>query len=90
MTSEVDAVRQPTECVPRPEWDLRALSAPAPLLRSLELADALSPGETATVLTPCWPEPLFTALAERGLRWHADAVADGGARVCLWRPDAGA
>lgn len=90
MTSEVDAVRQPSTYAPRMDWDLRALTAPAPLLRSLEFADALSPGETATVLTPCWPEPLFAALAERGLRWNAAVAADGGVRVCLWRPDAGA
>ena len=77
---------QPSHPV-RSELDLRALAPPMPLLRSLELADALSLGEQATVLTPLWPEPLFAALEERGLVWEAVTVADGGVRVRLWRPD---
>lgn len=70
----------------RSELDLRALAPPMPLLRSLELADALSLGEQVTVLTPLWPEPLFEALDERGLAWEAAPVAEGGVRVRLWRP----
>lgn len=80
------SLSQPS-CPVRPELDLRALAPPMPLLRSLELADALSPGEQTTVLTPLWPEPLFAALEERGLVWEAVTVADGGVRVRLWRPD---
>ncbi len=77
---------QPSRPV-RPELDLRALSPPMPLLRSLELADALLRGEEVTVLTPWWPEPLFEALNERGVAWEAAPVEDGGVRVRLWRPD---
>jgi hypothetical protein len=70
------------------ELDWRALPPPEPLQRALALADALPPGATASVLTPCWPAPLLTALDERGLLWSAGNAADGGVRVRFWRADA--
>lgn len=61
--------------------DLRDLPAPEPMLRALEAADALHPGERVVVLTPLLPQPLLEVLAARGLQWQATACAQGGARV---------
>jgi hypothetical protein len=71
-----------------PELDLRDLVAPEPFLRALCVADALAPGEAVCVLTPLLPYPLFAALAERGLRFHAEDLPAGGARVRIERPPA--
>jgi uncharacterized protein (DUF2249 family) len=66
--------------------DLRALPPPAPMLRALEAADALAPGEAVQVLTPLMPAPLLHALEERGMQVTADALPDGSALVLIRRP----
>lgn len=63
--------------------DLRGLSAPEPMIRALEAADALAPGATLEVFTPMLPLPLLEALAERGLRVRAERLHDGSARVIV-------
>lgn len=70
------------------ELDLRDLAAPEPLLRALDAADALAPGDVVCVLTPLLPHPLLAALAERGLLFRADNLPGGGARVRIERPSA--
>lgn len=76
----------PVACTP--ELDLRDLAAPEPFLRALDVADALAPGDAVCVLTPLLPYPLFAALAERGLRFGAEDLPGGGARVRIERPSA--
>lgn len=71
-----------------PEFDLRDLAAPEPLLRALEAADALAPGACVSVLTPLLPYPLLAVLVERGLEADAEALPEGGARVRIGRPRA--
>ena len=66
--------------------DLRALSAPEPLVRALAAADALQPGQALEVLTPLLPTPLLDALDARGLRWRSEPCADGGTWVTILRP----
>lgn len=66
--------------------DLRALPAPEPLVRALAAADALAPGASLDVLTPMLPVPLLQQLMERGLRANAELLADGSARVRVYRP----
>ncbi|WP_395683243.1 DUF2249 domain-containing protein [Dokdonella sp.] len=70
------------------ELDLRDLAAPEPFLRALDAADALAPGDVVCVLTPMLPHPLLAALAERGLGFRAENLADGSARVRIERPPA--
>lgn len=69
-----------------PRLDLRDLPPPAPMLRALEAADALAPGEAVQVLTPLMPAPLLQALEERGMQVTADALPEGGALVLIRRP----
>lgn len=66
--------------------DLRGLAAPEPLLRALEAADALAPGECLELLTPLLPTPLLQALAERGFVARARVLADGSASVRVRLP----
>lgn len=71
--------------------DLRDLPAPAPLVRALEAADALLPGDMLELLTPMLPLPLIEALGERGLRTTARRLPDGSAQVfvqCVAEPAA--
>ena len=70
------------------EIDLRHLCAPQPMLRALEAADALAPGECLIIVTPMLPRPLLMELAQRG--FEADPSApqpDGSVRVQIRRPD---
>lgn len=67
--------------------DLRALPAPEPMMRALEAADALGPGQTVELLTPLLPTPLLDVLAGRRLQVHAEMLPAGGARVRVHRPD---
>lgn len=68
--------------------DLRDLPAPEPLLRALEAADALQPGQAVVVLTPLLPRPLLDALDQRGLRWQARDLGRDGARIQISRAEA--
>lgn len=67
--------------------DLRALPAPEPMMRALEAADALQPGQTVELLTPLLPTPLLDLLAGRRLHVRAEMLPAGGARVRVHRPD---
>ncbi|HET6434750.1 MAG TPA: DUF2249 domain-containing protein [Xanthomonadaceae bacterium] len=69
-----------------PVLDLRGLAAPEPLLRALEAADTLAPGESLELLTPLLPTPLLQALGERGFIARARVLADGSARVRVRLP----
>ena len=69
------------------ELDLRRLPSPQPMLRALEAADALLPGQAVQVLTPLMPMPLLDALASRGLHASAFVMPAGGARVLIRRRD---
>jgi uncharacterized protein (DUF2249 family) len=73
----------------RAELDLRHLPSPEPMLRALEAADALQPGQSVCVLTPLLPIPLLDALAARGLHTSAVTLPDGAARVLIRRDDDG-
>ena len=66
--------------------DLRGFAAPEPLLRALEAADTLAPGESLELLTPMLPAPLLQALGERGFIARARVLADGSARVRVRLP----
>lgn len=67
--------------------DLRALPAPEPMMRALEAADALAPGQTLELLTPLLPTPLLDLLSGRRLHVRAEMLPAGGARVRIHRPD---
>jgi hypothetical protein len=69
------------------ELDLRGLPSPEPMLRALEAADALLPGQSVQVLTPLLPIPLLDALATRGLHTSAVTLPGGTARVLIRRRD---
>lgn len=70
------------------ELDLRHLSAPEPMLRALDAADALAPGEWLTVVTPMLPRPLLMELAQRGFEADpGEPRPDGSVRVQIRRPD---
>ncbi|HET8765419.1 MAG TPA: DUF2249 domain-containing protein [Rhodanobacter sp.] len=69
------------------ELDLRRLAAPEPMVRALEAADRLAPGEAVAVLTPMLPRPLLMELAAMGFEAEPDAAAaDGSVRVVIRRP----
>jgi len=73
--------------IPPNELDLRHLQAPEPMLRALEAADALAPGEQVTVIAPRLPRPLLMELAQRG--FDADPGEpgdDGSVPVQIRRP----
>jgi hypothetical protein len=70
-----------------PPLDFRELVAPMPLMRSMDAANLLQPGDSQAVLTPLWPLPLFSALSDAGFEWKASHLPCGGARVEIRRPD---
>jgi uncharacterized protein (DUF2249 family) len=70
------------------ELDLRHLPAPQPMLRALDAADGLAPGELLTVITPMLPRPLLMELAQRGFEADpGEPQPDGSVRVQIRRPD---
>lgn len=69
-----------------PEHDLRQLACPEPMQRTIDLADALTWGESVCVLTPRSPTPLLDVLQGRGLQTCVSLLASGGARVWIRRP----
>lgn len=70
-----------------PEFDLRHLPAPEPMLLALEATDALEPGRAIQVLTPHTPLPLLELLSARGLQTLVFALPGGEARVLIRRPE---
>ncbi len=81
-----DRTRRPGGAATPVEIDLRALLAPEPMLRALEAADGLAPGESICVLTPLFPPPLLDALSTRGLRHVVDPHPEHGFRVLIVNP----
>ncbi|UGB39576.1 DUF2249 domain-containing protein [Frateuria soli] len=70
------------------ELDLRHLPAPEPMLRALDAADALEPGERCIVVAPMLPRPLLMELAQRGFDADpGEPQPDGSVRVQIRRPD---
>lgn len=69
-----------------PVIDLRSLPAPEPLIRALDAAGTLAPGEAVHVLTPLQPIPLFEILDARGLLYAAWPAEGGGARILIQNP----
>lgn len=70
------------------ELDLRHLSPPQPMLRALEAADTLAPGERLIVVAPMLPRPLLMELAQLGFEADPDEPQpDGSVRVQIRRPD---
>lgn len=66
--------------------DLTELEAPLPMERILEAVAELSPGQSLTALTPCFPRPLLAQLDRRGLDWEAAEAADSAGLVWVRRP----
>ena len=66
--------------------DLRHLSAPEPMLRTLVASEALARGDTLEVLTPPLPAPLLQLLELRGFEASASLLQDGSAYVRVRRP----
>lgn len=72
------------------ELDLRQLAAPEPMVRALEAADRLAPGESVAVLAPMLPRPLLMELAALGFEAEPEpALPDGSVRVVIRRPGDG-
>lgn len=72
------------------ELDLRDLAAPEPMLRAIEAADRLAPGQAVAVLTPLLPRPLLMELAALGyVAEPGEVAADGSVRVVIRRPGDG-
>ena len=70
------------------ELDLRHLPPPQPMLRALDAADALAPGELLTIVAPMLPRPLLMELAQRGFEADpGEPQPDGSMRVQIRRPD---
>ncbi|MGN2251923.1 DUF2249 domain-containing protein [Frateuria sp. GZRe12] len=70
------------------ELDLRHLPAPQPMLRALEAAETLAPGERLIVVAPMLPRPLLMELAQLGFEAEpGEPQADGSVRVQIRRPD---
>lgn len=69
------------------ELDLRHLEAPEPMLRALDAADRLAPGEAVVIVAPRLPRPLLMELAHLGYDAEPEAPrADGSVRVLIRRP----
>ena len=69
------------------ELDLRGSDAPEPVLRALDAADRLAPGETLAIVAPRMPRPLLIELAQLGFDAQPEAPrADGSMRVLIRRP----
>lgn len=68
------------------ELDLRQLAAPEPMLRALDAANQLAPGEAMTIVAPRLPRPLLLELAHLGFDAEPEAPqADGSVRVLIRR-----
>lgn len=66
--------------------DLRHLTAPEPMLRTLAASEALARGDSLEVLTPLLPTPLLQLLESRGFEASASLLHDGSAYVRVRRP----
>jgi uncharacterized protein (DUF2249 family) len=65
--------------------DVRGLEPPQPMVRVLELADALGPDEALEVLHDRRPIFLYPQLDERGLRHETEEPAPGVVRIVIRR-----
>jgi len=69
------------------ELDLRHLNAPEPMVRALDAANRLAPGEAVAIVTPRLPRPLLMELAHLGFDAEPEAPQiDGSVRVTIRRP----
>ena len=58
------------------------------MLRALEAADTLAPGERVTIVAPMFPRPLLMELALRGFEADpGEPGDDGSVPVLIRRPD---
>ncbi|MEY2161235.1 MULTISPECIES: DUF2249 domain-containing protein [Pseudomonadota] len=70
------------------ELDLRHLEAPEPMVRALDAANRLAPGEAVVIVAPRLPRPLLMELAHLGFDAEPEAPqADGSVRVVIRRLD---
>ena len=75
-----------TVVTPLRSLDLRGLPAPEPLIRALDAARRLQPGEALEVYTPLVPGPLLELLDEEGVHASVTRLDEGGACVRVHRP----
>ena len=75
-----------TAVLPVRSLDLRELPAPEPLIRALDAARRLQPGEALEVYTPLVPGPLLELLDEEGVHASVTRLDEGGACVRVHRP----
>ncbi|UXI70480.1 DUF2249 domain-containing protein [Tahibacter amnicola] len=61
--------------------DLRDLAPPEPMVRALDAAMQLRPGESVHVLTPLYPHPLLEALGQLPVSIDVAMLPAGG--VCV-------
>ena len=81
----IQASQPPPSVANAATHDFRHCAPPEPLVRTMSLANTLSPDTCLIVLTPCWPEPLFASLRQAGFVWTAESESDGAARMVIWR-----
>ncbi len=67
------------------ELDNRGLAPPEPMVRVLDAAAELRPGDRLVVRNDRRPLFLYPELAERGLCHHTEDLPDGTVRVVIWR-----
>ncbi len=67
------------------ELDNRGLAPPEPMVRVLDAAADLRPGDRLVVRNDRRPLFLYPELAERGLLHHTEDLPDGTVRIVIWR-----
>ncbi|MGO4558163.1 DUF2249 domain-containing protein [Mesorhizobium sp. 2RAF21] len=70
---------------PIAELDNRGLEPPEPMVRTLEGAESLAPGQTLAALLPREPVFLFDELKARGYLWRGTFVPEGHYRIVIRR-----
>jgi hypothetical protein len=63
--------------------DVRGLDPPLPMLRILELADLLAPGQRLVVTHERRPIFLYPLLEERGLSYETEELGPGEVRITI-------
>ncbi|MGH7648329.1 MAG: DUF2249 domain-containing protein [Gemmatimonadaceae bacterium] len=73
---------------PSTQWlDVRGLTPPEPLVRTLAALELLPGGHTLVHLNNRVPQFLLPMLAERGFAYETDENRDGAVHVRIWRPE---
>ena len=65
--------------------DARYLEPPEPFVRTMEMLDALKPGEPMLLLLFREPHPLYKVLRQNGYTYETELVADGTYEILIWR-----